>query len=174
MTDKHFNDELLISKTDLKKSAQELQSLGEELIQLNETQLSTLPLVDILLNEIKTAKKIKASNALNRQIRYIGRLIGKTDTEAIQVALEKLRQKSGAHEQTTLKTEQWRDRLLSKDSHAISHFIDQYPHCDRQKLNQLVRASIKEQLLNETALPKKISKQKKALFIFLRNNISDA
>ena len=100
-------------------------------------------------------------------------MIGKTDEEAIQVALEKLRQKSGSHEQTTIKTEQWRDRLIAGNNQIISEFIEKHPNRDRQKLNQLVRATIKEQQLNEKAPKKKSSKQKKALFKFLRDIISD-
>ena len=85
------DDELIIIiKSEQKRSAQKMEAMGATLIKLNNKQLEGLPLDDLLREAIDTAKRIKVGNALNRQMRYIGKLIRKMDYEAIEAAIAAL------------------------------------------------------------------------------------
>ena len=167
------NDDDIISRTDLKKTALEFQALGEKLITLNKKQLAEVPLADSVRAEIDTAKKIKSGNALKRQVRYIGRLIGKTDHQAIEEQLNKFDQKNAMNEPLHRLSEQWRDQLI-EDSHTqTSAFIHTYERCNKQQLNQRVRSAVKEHQTNQDTPDKLSNKQKRALFVFIRETLTD-
>ncbi|ODS23888.1 hypothetical protein AB835_06565 [Candidatus Endobugula sertula] len=167
------DDECLISRTEQKKAARKLVLLAEQLVALSDTMLLNIPLSDELRNAIGTAKKIKVGNPLKRQMHFIAKLIRKTGPEPIHTALDNLQQQDCVHEKNTKITTQWRDRLIDGNNTVISEFIEKFPNCNKQKLNQLVRAAIKEhRLLNQSLTPQQNTKQKRTLFNFLREVIS--
>ncbi len=131
-------DELLPSKTRLKKESQQLQELGEKLTQLNETQLIELSLDDELLDSVKIAKKMKPSNSRRRQIQFIGKLIRNRDPEALINTFEQIAKERENHVQVHHLCEHWRDRLIDSVD-DLQVFLEQYPNADRQQIRQLVR-----------------------------------
>lgn len=164
-------DDFIISRTAQKKSMQIYITIGEELLKLTPSQLSTMPLVKELDDALLIAKKIKVGNALKRQMSFIGKLIRNNNFEEIQTALEQLKQKDSMYEHITKSAEKWRDRIL-EDNNALSEFIGLYTQCDRQKINQLARNAIKEAAAKaaseESAKEKAPSKYKKSLFKLIR------
>ncbi len=168
-------DEHFISRTAQKKSMQVYIKIGEELLALSKSQLDAMPLHKELINALNVAKKIKVGNALKRQMSFIGKLIRNNNYEEIQQALEQLKQQDSLHERVSMLTEQWRDRLLNEPD-ALAAFISDYPQGDRQKLNQLLRHSLKEAKTNEAnkdnPSASASSKYKKQLFKLLRETIS--
>jgi ribosome-associated protein len=167
-------DDGLISRTAQKKSMQIYIKMGEELLSLGKTQLKTIPLQKELEEALTVAKKIKVGNALKRQMSFIGKLIRNNNFEELQAALDHLKQQDTLHERVTKNAEKWRDRLI-EDSSALQEFISKHPNCDRQKLNQLVRNTIKEAKTNsekkENNPDQVSSKHKKILFKLLRDTI---
>ncbi|GAA6166217.1 ribosome biogenesis factor YjgA [Sessilibacter corallicola] len=143
-----FDEDSLPSKTQLKKESQQLQELGDQLTQLNETQMLELQLDDALLDAVKIAKKMKASNSRRRQIQFIGKLIRNRDPEALIQAFEQLTQEKENHVQVHHLCENWRDRLL-EDMNELQAFLDQYPNADRQQLRQLIRNAQNEKKANK-------------------------
>jgi ribosome-associated protein len=81
------------SKSARKRAAHAAQALGEQLIALKESELTTLELPETLLTAIRDAKRIKAHGGLARQKQYIGKLMRDLDTPALITALENLRHK---------------------------------------------------------------------------------
>jgi ribosome-associated protein len=164
-------DDFIISRTAQKKSMQIYIAIGEELLTLSPSQLSTIPLVKELDDALLVAKKIKVGNALKRQMSFIGKLIRNNNHEDIQTALDRLKQKNATYEHVTKSAEKWRDKILTEPS-ALSDFIATYSQCDRQKLNQLARNAIKEVKAQESAeqngTEKTPSKHKKSLFKLIR------
>ena len=168
------DDELIIiSKSEQKRSVQKMEAMGAALIKLNNKQLEGLPLDDLLREAIDTAKRIKVGNALNRQMRYIGKLIRKMDYEAIEAAINLMHQEGNVHEKITYQAEQWRDTLIENGSEASSTFIDAFPLGNRQKLNQLIRAAIKEQS-SSNSQKQPTNKQRKLLFTYIRQILSES
>lgn len=173
--DKNNNDDeiIIVSKSEQKRAAQDIEGLGQILIELNNKKLDKLPLNDLLRESIDTAKRIKVGNALKRQMRYIGKLIRKADYEAIEAAIEEFKKDDLSRDAISLQAEKWRDKAL-EDSHSMcNQFIDSYPECNRQKLNQLIRAANKEQATNLNT-ENKSNKQKSALFKYLRQVLAEA
>ncbi|MFT5117157.1 MAG: ribosome-associated protein [Kiritimatiellia bacterium] len=171
----HDEDDLTISRTARKKSMQIYIKIGEELLTLSRSQLSTIPVDNELSEALKVAKKIKVGNALKRQMSFIGKLIRTNNYIEIQAALDELKLQDARHESISKKAEKWREKILAEEPKALAEFIGAHDNCDKQKLNQLVRSAIKEvkQELKSNDTDSGASKHKKALFKLLRITISE-
>lgn len=110
------------SKSARKREHHALQELGEQLIELRESELRTVPLDDNLLTAILAAQRIKAHGAMRRQKQLIGKLMGKVDAEPIRTALFRLGAKSRHDKQLFAAAERWRDRLCNEGQDAIDAF----------------------------------------------------
>src|SRR5215510_11470771 len=103
------------SKSLRKRQSDDLQQLGEALIELSDSELDALPLPEQLRDAVVLARRITAHGGLYRQKQYIGKLMRKIDAEPIRAAL---RARQDQHRISTLhfrRLEQWRDRLLANE-----------------------------------------------------------
>ena len=133
-----------LSKTKRKQAMNDLQKLGAELVTLKKSQIDQLHLPESLLDAVLEAKRLKAHEALRRQMQFIGRIMRGVDAEPIQQQIDAW---NGVNQQETARlrlVERWRDRLLA-DDHALSEFLDAHPGCDAQQLRTLIRNTRKEQ-----------------------------
>ncbi len=134
----------VISKSQIKREMNELQSLGKKLVTLNKDQLSKVPMEPILRGAITECQRLKKGEAIRRQLQYIGRLMRLADADAIGEALERFEAGKQAHDAHFHKLERWRDRLLNGTPEDLTDFVADYAHADIQHLRQLVRNAQKE------------------------------
>ncbi|MFY2509774.1 ribosome biogenesis factor YjgA [Vibrio pectenicida] len=139
-----------VSKSELKRDMEELQKLGEELINLKPSVLEKFPLSDELAEAIKDAQRFK-NEARRRQLQYIGKLMRFEDPEPLQAALDKVRNKHSQATAALHKLEQLRDRIIAEGDDAIADVIELYPLADRQHLRQLARQAVKEKKASKPA-----------------------
>lgn len=132
------------SKTRVKKEMLALQNMGVSLLELTETQLESLELSETTYVAIQNCKRIKSNSALKRQKQFIGKLMRKEDTDAIAQRLDEIHNEQNRQIRQHHVVENWRDELIDGDQEKLSAFIDQYPHCDRQQLRQLLTKIKKE------------------------------
>ena len=148
----------LISKTDLKQKSNELQKLGEDLLDLRTDlmqQLLTLGhLPDLLHEAVLSAKKITDFEGKRRQMQYVGKLMRKLDSTQVEAMRDALSvQHNGSAEETQLLhlAEAWRERLLKDDS-AMEEWQSSYPGTDSQQLRALLRQARKDGLPDKAAV----------------------
>ena len=148
----------LISKTDLKQKSNELQKLGEDLLDLRTDlmqQLLTLGhLPDLLHEAVLSAKKITDFEGKRRQMQYVGKLMRKLDSSQVEAMRDALSvQHNGSAEETQLLhlAEAWRERLLKDDS-AMEEWQSNYPGTDSQQLRALLRQARKDGLPDKAAV----------------------
>ena len=148
----------LISKTDLKQKSNELQKLGEDLLDLRTDlmqQLLTLGhLPDLLHEAVLSAKKITDFEGKRRQMQYVGKLMRKLDSTQVEAIRDALNvQHNGSAEETQLLhlAEAWRERLLKDDS-AMEEWQNTYPGSDSQQLRALLRQARKDGLPDKAAV----------------------
>ena len=148
----------LISKTDLKQKSNELQKLGEDLLDLRTDlmqQLLTLGhLPDLLHEAVLNAKKITDFEGKRRQMQYVGKLMRKLDSTQVEAMRDALSvQHNGSAEETQLLhlAEAWRERLLKDDS-AMEEWQSSYPGTDSQQLRALLRQARKDGLPDKAAV----------------------
>lgn len=137
-----------VSKTEMKNDMEDLQKLGEELVELKPAVLEKFPLPEDLFDAIKDAQRFK-QEAKRRQLQYIGRLMRSIDPEPIQAALDKLRNKHSQATATLHKLEQLRDRVVAEGDSAINDVMEKYPQADRQRLRQLYLQANREKKANK-------------------------
>ncbi|MDH5611464.1 MAG: DUF615 domain-containing protein [Gammaproteobacteria bacterium] len=145
MTDDEFDDDLLPSKSQVKRDCDALTKLGEELLKLKQSELDAMNLPEELNDAVSTARKIQSRSGLKRQRQYIGKIMRQIDNEAVKKQIEQIRHKHDTNTVQFRKTEQWRDRLLADDKTALNEIIDTHPDIDRQHINQLIRQAKREQ-----------------------------
>jgi ribosome-associated protein len=133
------DEEVIISKSQLKRESTALQEMGEELVALPASKLAKIPMPDELAEAVALARKIKARGGLKRQLQYIGKIMRSIDAEPIEQALNELRNAAGKEAAKFHRLEQWRDRLIGEGDAAMGELLEEFPHADRQHLRQLIR-----------------------------------
>lgn len=152
------------SKTRRKNEMTALQELGQELVELNSSQLAEVPIPERLREAIVEARRITQHGGKKRQMQYVGRLMREIDAEPVR---EKLASWKGVSREATAllhQIERWRTRLLDDDA-AVSEFALAHPRADLQHLRSLVRSIRKEREEN------KAPKQFRELFRVLRETL---
>lgn len=137
-----MTDETPPSRTQRKKLVESLQKLGEQLLELRESELKSIPMSDKLRDALKMAKSIDSRGALRRQRQYIGKVMRDEDGPAIAAAIERLRQPSRQDIARQHLAEQWRERLLGVGGDAaLKEFVDAYPLADKTTLLALLETA---------------------------------
>ena len=137
-----------VSKSEIKRDAEHLKKLGENLIALNPTNLAKIPLEDNLREAIELAQRLRLE-ARRRQIQYVGKLLRNVDPEPIQEALDKVENRHNQQLALLQKLELTRDQLLEQGDVALNPLLDEYPQLDRQHLRNLIRGAQKEKQANK-------------------------
>lgn len=163
--DTESTDEVIKSKSQLKREMHALQSLGEELVKLSKDQFEKVILPEDLHDAVIEARNIRQHGAHKRQLQYIGKLMRSIDPVPIQEQLDTLKGQSTQAAQTLHTIERWRDQLLDNGDQALEKLLAQYPQTDRQYIRQLLRNAHKEIKAN------KPPKSTRALFRYLREII---
>lgn len=139
-----------MSKTDLKKHMDHLQSLGESLLTLRSDLMTRLreqhELSDKLIDALAEARRITNFEGKRRQMQFIGKLMRALDEDtvaAIEAALEEQRKPSAQETLRLHQAEQWRDRLVADDD-ALTDWLRQDPEADVQHLRALIRQARKD------------------------------
>ncbi len=132
------------SRSSLKREAEALQALGEELVRLPENKFREIELPERLLDAVVLARRLKQRGALRRQRQYIGRLMRDLDPEPIRAALARVNQADVEATRLLHAAEAWRERLIAQGDDALAAFLDSHPTSDRQHLRRLVRDAADE------------------------------
>ncbi|WP_342754718.1 ribosome biogenesis factor YjgA [Pantoea sp. MBD-2R] len=150
-----------VSKSEIKRDAEELKRLGAELVELSKNSLDKIPLDDDLRAAIELAQKIKKEGR-RRQLQLIGKMLRSREEDPIRQALDKLKNRHNQQVALFHKLEVLRDRLIETGDDAMPDVLALYPDADRQQLRQMIRNAQKEKATNK---PPKASRQ---IFQYLR------
>ena len=150
--DEETGDFFSPSRSQNRREALEVLSLGEQLSKLTDAQLARLPIPEGLLPHIRECRRITAHIAHKRQLAYLAKQMRREDDatlEAIRDALD-VNGEAGRREVAAMhRVESWRERLLEGGDTALAELIDEHPQADRQRLRQLVRNTLEERKRNK-------------------------
>lgn len=141
-----LEDPSVPSRTALKNASEEIQKLGEELLELREDRLTKLSLPEGLEEAVFDARRMTKFGARRRQTKLIGKLMRRLDPEVLEAVGAALRAEQGqtAKDAAFLnRAEQWRDALLADDE-VMERWIAEFPGTDAQQLRSLVRQARKD------------------------------
>lgn len=153
------------SKSQVKREMTALQKLGEQLVDMNEKQLSSIPLSEELLDAIHLTRKLPHREARRRNLQFIGRLMRESNHEEIQAAVDKLQTRSDQYIHRQHQIERYRDLLIEGDKQVFQTLVTSCPGIDVQQLRQLIRSAQKER--DENQPPNSARK----LFKFIREQL---
>ncbi len=127
------------SKSARKRHSDDLQTLGEALIELPDNELDALPLPENLRDAVLLARRITAHGGLYRQKQYIGKLMRKIDAEPIRAAIDARRERQRIEARRFRRLEQWRDRIVCEGGPAVEQFAADHPgKVDQASLAELI------------------------------------
>lgn len=164
--DEEFGDDRP-SKSERKRRSDDLQALGEALIELSPAELDALPLPEPLRDAVDLAKRITAHGGLYRQKQLIGKLMRKIDAEPIRQAMNARRDRERVEALRFHRVEQWRDRLLAEGVETIAKLKTEFPAIDDAAIRKLTERARKEQQTSST----KITPAGRELFRLLRESM---
>jgi len=157
-----------VSKSQLKREANEILDLAKKLLAIPESTLNDLPLDTDLREEVDFARSIRAHGARKRQLMTVAKFLRKRDNEQLLDAINNLDQKNRQMNARFHHVEAWRDRLLEGDDQDLAELLDKHPGINVQTLRQLIRNAKKE-----TRLGKPPAAARK-LFRFLRETDAES
>ena len=131
------------SRTQKKHYAHSMVDLAHKLAEMKHSIMIELPITETIIDAIESSKKIKSNIARKRHFQFIGKLLLKTDHEAVIDALESQVQQheAGLIRQPFL--QMWQEKAL-EDNDLIATLYETHDHGDIQTLRQLIRAASKE------------------------------
>lgn len=133
------------SKSARKRASDDLQSLGEQLIGLAQSELDALPLPEQLRDAVMLARRIKAHGGLYRQKQFIGKLMRKIDAEPIRVAMNAKHERERLAAMRFRRIEQWRDRLVKEGMTALDALqAETNASLDRRDIEELIERAREE------------------------------
>ena len=133
------------SKTQRKRAMEELQALGEELVELATDRLNKIALPDDLLAAVRETRRMsRHDDARRRQLQYIGRLMRDVDPAPIRHALAAVRGESAEETGKLHRLERLRAELMA-DEKVLYRIASASPSIDLQHLRSLRRAALLEQ-----------------------------
>ena len=132
------------TKGELKRQAQTLQALGEQLIEAPEELVAGLDLPEKLRDAIELARRITSHGALVRQKLFVGKLMRGVDPDPIRAALASVAETARLATMRFKRAERWRNRLVQEGESALAEFIAEFPGADHAALSRLVAAAAAE------------------------------
>lgn len=150
-TDDEQEEIIWVSKSEIKRDAEELKKLGSKLVELTQTNLDKIQLDETLLDAINLARRSRLE-AKRRQLQFIGKLLRSATEEEInhiRESLDKIENKHNQQQAMLHKLELLRDELVEQGDDALAKLLNDHPEADRQHLRNLIRSAQKEKAQNK-------------------------
>lgn len=128
------------SKSLRKREHHALQALGSTLVTLPLALLQRIPLSELSLEAIDTARPLQRG-ALQRQLRRLAVLLEEEDESAIRQALAEALAPTQLATRRFHELEQRRADLITGGTAAIERLLTKYPAADRMELMRLVETA---------------------------------
>jgi ribosome-associated protein len=131
------------SRTQKKHYAHSMVDLAHKLAELKHSIMIELPITESIIDAIVASKKINSHIARKRHFQFIGKLLLKTDHQAV---IDALLEQEKSHEAGLIRQpflQMWQEKILDDNEH-IATLYETHDHGDIQTLRQLVRAASKE------------------------------
>jgi len=130
------------SRTQQRREALAVLALAQQLVDLQPSRLSKLPLPDDVRREIDVTRRTPSHGAKKRQLAFLAKVMRRHDEDdfaAVRAELGENREKQRQDTAAMHRLEAMRDRLVAEDETALSELIAEHPQVDRQHLRSLVR-----------------------------------
>ena len=139
------------SKSELKRQSNELQKLGEQLVEAARDRVKRVEMPEDVRDAILTCQTITNHEGRRRQMQFVGKKMRTLDEEELAVIRRTIDSWKGMSKADTAflhAMERRRDKLLADDN-ALTVLMAEHPELDVQQLRTLIRNARKEQAENK-------------------------
>lgn len=139
------------SKSELKRQVNELQKLGEQLVDEPRDRVKRVPMPDDVKDAILECQTITNHEGRRRQLQFVGKKMRSLTEEEVEVIKRTIDSWKGASKAETAALhalERRREKLLADDK-ALTQLLSEHPQLDGQHLRTLIRNARKEQAENK-------------------------
>jgi ribosome-associated protein len=134
------------SKSELKRQSNDLQKLGEQLVEAPRDRVKRVPMPEDVRDAILTCQSITNHEGRRRALQFVGKKMRTLDEEEVAVIQRTIDSWKGASKAETASLhalERRRDKLLADDT-ALTQLLEDAPELDVQHLRTLIRNARKE------------------------------
>lgn len=89
--------------------------LARKLLSLPPSELESMALPEVILEELEAARRIRSANAARRQERRLAQVLRDEDLDEVAALLAARERERSEHAQRFQRVEHWRERLLSSE-----------------------------------------------------------
>lgn len=135
------------SRSARKREHEALQTLARQALEAPPARVDRLALDETLAQAIREGRRIPASSARARHIRYVAKLLA-ADPDGAATLGSALSEDRTAHAQEVARlheVERWRDRVLAEGDTALAELVGQYPAIDAGGVRDLMRQARKDE-----------------------------
>lgn len=139
------------SKSEAKRQSNELQKLGEQLVDAPRDRVKRVEMPEDVKEAILTCQTITNHEGRRRALQFVGKKMRTLDEEEVAVIQRTIDSWKGASKAETAALhalERRREKLLSDDK-ALTQLLAENPELDVQHLRTLIRNARKEQAENK-------------------------
>jgi ribosome-associated protein len=139
------------SKSEAKRQSNELQKLGEQLVDAPRDRVKRVEMPEDVKEAILTCQTITNHEGRRRALQFVGKKMRTLDEEEVAVIQRTIDSWKGASKAETASLhalERRRDKLLADDK-ALTQLLEENPELDVQHLRTLIRNARKEQAENK-------------------------
>ena len=134
------------SKSELKRQSNDLQKLGEQLVDAPRDRVKRVEMPEDVRDAILTCQEITNHEGRRRALQFVGKKMRTLDEEEVAVIQRTIDSWKGASKAETASLhalERRRDKLLADDT-ALTQLLEENPELDVQHLRTLIRNARKE------------------------------
>ena len=139
------------SKSEAKRHSNELQKLGEQLVDAPRDRVKRVEMPEDVKEAILTCQSISNHEGRRRALQFVGKKMRTLDEEEVAVIQRTIDSWKGASKAETAALhalERRREKLLADDK-ALTVLLEEHPELDVQQLRTLIRNARKEQAENK-------------------------
>jgi ribosome-associated protein len=139
------------SKSEAKRQSNELQKLGEQLVDAPRDRVKRVEMPEDVKEAILTCQSITNHEGRRRALQFVGkkmRTLDENEVEVIKRTIEGWKGASKAETAALHALERRREKLLADDK-ALTQLLEENPELDVQHLRTLIRNARKEQAENK-------------------------
>lgn len=139
------------SKSEAKRQSNELQKLGEQLVDAPRDRVKRVEMPEDVKEAILQCQTITNHEGRRRALQFVGKKMRTLDEEEVDVIRRTIEGWKGASKAETAALhalERRREKLLADDK-ALTQLLEEHPQLDVQQLRTLIRNARKEQAENK-------------------------
>lgn len=139
------------SKSEAKRKSNELQKLGEQLVEAPRDRVKRVEMPEDVKEAILTCQTITNHEGRRRALQFVGkkmRTLSEEEVDVIQRTIDSWKGASKAETAALHALERRREKLLADDK-ALTQLLEENPELDVQHLRTLIRNARKEQAENK-------------------------